>query len=381
MADWMDRDGTALWRRRWGLQLVVVLGAALAVVVLCALWWRAPDLYDDSGVGADARAAATATTRAGILVVIGAIVAALGATLALLETHRANREPHDRDLKVQQEMHEADQETKRANREADQRERYTKAIDQLGTTGADRVDVRLGGIYALLRLAQDSDRDLPTVVEVLCAFVRGHAQEPEDSTPQALGKHQQPRDVQAALTVVKRVHDPDRGSYIDLRAVHIERVNLSDGNLTGADLTGANLRGSSLARSNLHDANLAVANLAWSSLEGANLSGGWLTADLTGANLTGVNLTNANLHDANLTGADLTGADLSGADLSGADLSGADLSGADLTPAIGLTQDQVTTAARGDEETQLPSGLIRPEHWMPPPSGSNASLDKGGDSG
>jgi hypothetical protein len=50
-------------------------------------------------------------------------------------------------------------------------ERYTKAIEQLGS---DKLDVRLGGIYALERIAKDSKRDHPTVVEVLSAFVREH---------------------------------------------------------------------------------------------------------------------------------------------------------------------------------------------------------------
>ena len=48
-------------------------------------------------------------------------------------------------------------------------ERYTKAIQQLGDTS---LAVRLGGIYALERIAIDSERDHPTVVEVLSAFVR-----------------------------------------------------------------------------------------------------------------------------------------------------------------------------------------------------------------
>lgn len=51
-------------------------------------------------------------------------------------------------------------------------ERYTKAIEQLGSTG---LDVRLGGIYALERIAVDCARDHPTIAEVLSAFVREHS--------------------------------------------------------------------------------------------------------------------------------------------------------------------------------------------------------------
>jgi hypothetical protein len=50
-------------------------------------------------------------------------------------------------------------------------DRYNAAITNLG---ASSIDVRLGGIYALQRLMQDSRRDQPTVVATLCAFVREH---------------------------------------------------------------------------------------------------------------------------------------------------------------------------------------------------------------
>ena len=52
---------------------------------------------------------------------------------------------------------------------------YTKAIEQLGS---DKLDVRIGGIYALERVARDSARDHPTVMEVLAAFIREHSREP-----------------------------------------------------------------------------------------------------------------------------------------------------------------------------------------------------------
>ncbi len=51
-------------------------------------------------------------------------------------------------------------------------DRYTKAIERLGS---DKLDVRIGGIYALERVARDSARDHPTVIEVLAAFIREHS--------------------------------------------------------------------------------------------------------------------------------------------------------------------------------------------------------------
>ena len=62
-------------------------------------------------------------------------------------------------------------------------DRYTKAIEQLGS---DKLDVRVGGIYALERIARDSKTDHPTVMEVLAAFIREHSREPRGSPMFAL---------------------------------------------------------------------------------------------------------------------------------------------------------------------------------------------------
>ena len=61
------------------------------------------------------------------------------------------------------------------SREGQVTDRYTKAVEQLGS---DKLDVRIGGIYALERIARDSAKDHPTVMEVLTAFIRDHSREP-----------------------------------------------------------------------------------------------------------------------------------------------------------------------------------------------------------
>jgi uncharacterized protein YjbI with pentapeptide repeats len=85
-------------------------------------------------------------------------------------------------------------------------------------------------------------------------------------------------------------------------------------------------------------------------------------ADLMGAKLSGADLRGANLRGALLIAADLRDADLRMADVIGADFRAADLSGADLTETIFLTRAQLN-AAKGDEQTRLPSSLARPTHW------------------
>ena len=181
------------------------------------------------------------------------------------------------------------------SREGQVTDRYTKAIEQLGS---DKLDVRIGGIYALERVARDSSRDHPTVMEVVSAFVREHSREQWPSSDP--GGQEQARstrpDVQAAVTVVGRrdVKRDIQGSVIDLG---------------GAILAGANLGGADLFRARLTGANLAGANLIIADLGGANLAG----ADLSGARLAGANLAGADLRSENLDSAILHGAILHGA--------------------------------------------------------------------
>src|SRR5437016_5215049 len=54
-------------------------------------------------------------------------------------------------------------------------ERYTKAIEELGATdalGQKRLELRLGGIYALERIARDSEKDHWPIMEILTAYIR-----------------------------------------------------------------------------------------------------------------------------------------------------------------------------------------------------------------
>jgi len=62
--------------------------------------------------------------------------------------------------------------TLRTTQEGQITDRFTKAIAQLGDTN---LAIRLGGIYALERIARDSASDHWSVMEVLTAFVREYS--------------------------------------------------------------------------------------------------------------------------------------------------------------------------------------------------------------
>jgi uncharacterized protein YjbI with pentapeptide repeats len=230
-------------------------------------------------------------------------------------------------------------------------DRYSRAIEQLGQQGPDRLQIRLGGIYALERLGRDSTRDQPTIVEVLTTFVRTNTPaHPERGCPPS--STFPVADVQAALTVLaRRDSRHDNGAEVSLGSTCLTGANLHDAdlanpdltkaNLTRANLLGADLRDADLANADLTGANLTNADLRFALVTDADLPGAHLVdadlrvacldnANLTSANLPGANLTRTNLGAANLTHADFTDANLTHANLSGADLGAANLDDANL---------------------------------------------------
>ena len=185
-------------------------------------------------------------------------------------------------------------------------DRYTKAIEQLGS---EKLDVRIGGIYALERIARDSARDHPTVIEVLSAFIREHSHEqwPPPGSAGVVPERSTHPDIQASLTVVGR-REPKRDIQIlDLPGVNLNKANLGRARLAGANLWGVDFTGAYLNGVYLNEAFLADACFAHASLGNAHL----LRANLSNTDLTKAWLPAADLTEADLTGADLTGALLS----------------------------------------------------------------------
>jgi uncharacterized protein YjbI with pentapeptide repeats len=350
----------AAWPRnvRWAAGIAAVV---VALVIVWALFVPAADWLAHHDVGS-AKGPLLQTARdaaRGRLLTLAAGVFAGGALLYTARNFTLSR----RTLELTEQGQVTD--------------RYTKAVEQLGS---DKLNVRIGGIYALERIAGDSERDHPTVMVVLAAFIR------EQSGEQA---GEVLADVQAAATVVGRRDATLAIPRIDLGNANLARADLVGANLAGAKLTDAKLTGADLTRADLTGADLSPGELRRiladtglplavvatdphadsytaayfdrEALKGASLDFAFLTgADLTGADLafTGIsraNLTGAILTRANLTGADLTFTVLNRADLTDADLTGAALIGADLAGAV-LTGANLTSAV-------WPSGTPIPEGW------------------
>jgi Pentapeptide repeats (8 copies) len=221
-------------------------------------------------------------------------------------------------LKITQETATKSQEITREGQITD---RFTKATDQLGATdqaGRKKLAVRLGGIYALERIARDSPKDHGPIMEVLTAYVREHAPLPstpsKDTPPpqdhptpegQPAAAPQLPpepaADIQAVLTVLRR---RERTHETAEHSLNLMNTDLSRASFYRVHLKGAYLANMVLILASFKEAHLEGAYFYYSHLQRANLEG---------AHLEGAHLEGANFRDTILEGADLTGASLEGA--------------------------------------------------------------------
>jgi hypothetical protein len=201
-------------------------------------------------------------------------------------------------------------------------ERFSKAVELLGNK--ENLEIRLGGIYALERIARDSKKDHWTVMEVLTAFVR----------EQSGNEYEETTDADGNITLVVVEHKPSITVDIQAALTVIGRREWAK-----QEQQEINLMGSFLQGTVLFDANL----------KGANFCNTILTQSL---------LIRTDLRNATLINTTLIEADLNHAKLKDAHLFGAKLIGADLRTSIGLTWEQISEAII-DETTKLSPELER----------------------
>jgi len=167
--------------------------------------------------------------------------------------------------------------TLKATRAGEIADLYSRAIDQLGS---EKLHVRIGGIYALERVARDSEEDHPIVMDVLTAFIREYSREQWPPPDRREPRRWTRPDIQAAVSVVGH-----REVERDTQRIDLYGAILINANLNNADLRSASLRGVNLTGAYLYDAILVDADLREVTLDGAHLHREDFTrpADLTGA--------------------------------------------------------------------------------------------------
>ncbi|NET36745.1 MAG: pentapeptide repeat-containing protein [Cyanothece sp. SIO1E1] len=263
------------FQRYWfSIVLLISLGAISAAPVILG-FWGVSQLDDDKKPDFIAKLVSTVATS------VGGVVLLLNFRNAQKNTDIAYENAKLSAEKFEQEIQRSTREAELANARL-LAERFSKAIEQLG---ADKITVRLGGIYSLEKLSQDSPQEYYwTVMEVLSSFVKESSGDGAEHNFQII-----PEDIQAALTVIKR-----RDEYRHPKQELTYKIDLTNSNLKGAKLNGAFLASTNLGGANLRGADLQFADLRYSNLVGT---------DLREANLYKTKFSSADLRSANFRGA------------------------------------------------------------------------------
>ncbi|WP_329351856.1 pentapeptide repeat-containing protein [Streptomyces sp. NBC_01261] len=386
------------------------LGGLAGATIFVLLFWQGPWWFDSLHIRKTKLGPADGVVITGFRTGLVALAAGLIAGAGLYYTHKKHQLEQRQFKHAQKQFTESLKQFETTVIEAQRRDarqadltregqvtgRYVEAIKLLASEG---IHEKLGGIYSLERIMNDSERDRNTIVEVLAAFVRqrlnGDASEIRQVREQAEiwaiaeehGESIDPEepsiphiplaeDIRAALSVLSR-NWTEGSPGSDLRSLNLYHWDASEAQLRGAymfqvSLNGVQLNGASLEKAQLRDGqlygtNLQAANLTDTVLVEATLS----YSNLDGAQLVRTQFREAHLEfskapRANFTGADLTaaylqesllvGATFEGATFTGARLRDANLEKADLSTSTGLTVEQICRA-RIYSDTKLPAGI------------------------
>lgn len=319
---------------------------------------------------------------------------------------------------------------------------FTRAVEQLGATrevkGWDpgsraaghepgmvsatepNLEVRLGAIYALERIAQDSERDHWPIMEVLCAYIRNSQNTGSpvllDTSATAVAARQEINnrirpcrvDVQAAINVIGRrssariAFERKNDHSLDLHAANLQRARVA-GNFALAQFGGANLTGTTFVDANCQKANFGSATGTFPMFSNVLLKGAdfsyskidefrafesaldesvfsmarvsdaiFIRSTARGAKFLGSNLSHCKFEESILTEGDFSDSrfwevmvaqcDLTATKWDGTQFYKSFLFNVDLSRAIGLTSGSFE-GVFADASTSLSRGLDRPVHW------------------
>ena len=257
------------------------------------------------------------------------------------------------------------EDTAQAQHNANEQKLFNDATAKLGDKSPS---VRLGGIYALDRLARLNETYLASIVEILCAHLRETAQQDRDEEKDKKKdgeagekkyaeehKDKPSNEIQSLLEVLSELNrfseekkKDGRSSpvHLNLSGAYLVGANLETACLNRADLSRTNMREAYLLRAQLQEARLwraqmQEADLAWAHMQKAvlnraHMQGAVLNkaqmqgAYLYGAQMQGVNLEEVQMQGASLSGAQMRGVNLRMAQMQGARLDTAHMQGAAL---------------------------------------------------
>jgi hypothetical protein len=146
-------------------------------------------------------------------------------------------------------------------RETQVADRFTKAIEQLSAVDGQlrpKLEVRLGSIYALEQIAEQSERYHNSVLDVLTAYIRARPARKGTASPID-------QDIQVALTVIGRrsLQNVVSEHTLNFEGADLRKADLRKGNFKGANLSNVNLSEADLSGSDFRGADFEDAEMAF----------------------------------------------------------------------------------------------------------------------
>ena len=285
-------------RRAAAVRVLAILGLGLLALALgaVAVFVLPPYLAPRSAFTNAGDAVRAQNDVRGVMVqVAGGLVLLVGAYVTWRQL-QLSRESMRQTIEATNAQLKAAQDQLTVDRESQLTQRFAQAVDQLGS---EQIVVRIGGIYALERVARNSAADAGAVAELLCSYIRQHSPRAvggtvHDPSSASVPDHLELRaaDVRTALFVLKKgTIRPEGDEPLRLLGTDLQRAGLDSARLDGVDLQGADLRSAWLRWAHLDGADLSYSDLRGAHLDGASLLG----AEMTGAQLQGTHLEGASL--------------------------------------------------------------------------------------
>lgn len=161
-------------------------------------------------------------------------------------------------------------------------DRYAKAVEQLAS---EKLEVRVGGVYALESVAKVLSRDTSPVADVLSAFVRAASVRDSGDSDS---------DIHAAVNVLSR-------GLLARQSVDLTKGRFVEIRLSGNTFAGANIAEGDFSMSRLVKVSFKSANLHLVDFTGANLEKvSFAEADLSGADFRGAVVKDCSFKNANM---------------------------------------------------------------------------------
>jgi hypothetical protein len=203
------------------------------------------------------------------------------------------------------------------------------------------LEVRIGSIYALERIALDSPRDHIQIMEIICAYLRENvpALSIEPSDPEPTQRPKVRIDVQAALTVIGRRTK---------KQIDIERANGFRLDLRNTDLSGADFRNADFSAAMFHSARLEASMFDFSKLQGTQFHYALMNfASFVKSDLKGTRFDHVVINQPKVA--------LSGwvDSINRAEINGISLIGADISAVRFIGRDEVVKLTFGSSDTRL----------------------------